>query len=303
MKNSIRAMLAMIAILPCALFFTACGGEKITAEQANEAFAAAITETGNVSTDYKIELNAKISGNYEGQSISANAKGTFVKTGEAVKNEADGTYNIDAVKVGLSVESTSKLANVESKMNFNYSAGKVGDKFVLVDNSNKDNKVYQDIGEMAQALFGLNISELLTEIMGIAGSDTELPIPDITEIDFSNLALESETMKLDAVKTGDKDFKLTFNGYEIDADMAMKLDGKFTLVIKNGKFASLSANFTMYTPDMANITETTDFTDASIYKTKMISLDGSIKMTYGAQKVSLPSSLTGYTETTVIPTM
>lgn len=303
MKNSIRAMLAMIAILPCALFFTACGGEKITTEQANEAFATAITETGNVSTDYKIELNAKISGNYEGQSISANAKGTFVKTGEAVKNEADGTYNIDAVKVGLSVESTSKLANVESKMNFNYSAGKVGDKFVLVDNSNKDNKVYQDIGEMAQALFGLNISELLTEIMGIAGSGSELPIPDITEIDFSNVDLNSETMKLEAVKTGDKDFKLTFNGYEIDADMAMKLDGKFTLVIKNGKFASLSANFTMYTPDMANITETTDFTDASIYKTKMISLDGSIKMTYGAQKVSLPNSLTGYTETTVIPTM
>ena len=297
MKNSIRAMLAMIAILPCALFFTACGGEKITTEQANEAFATAITETGNVSTDFKIELNLSGSLINDGESASGNIKGALVKTGEAIKNE-DGTYNVDAVKVGVTINGSLKNSNQKNELNYNYSAGKVGDKYVVVDNNKKDNKVYQDFSEFSQ-FFGMSIGELISAIIGDEESGSESLLPDLPEIDFSEISLESETMKLDAVKTGDKDFEITLKGYEIILDIGMKIEGKCTVVIKDSKLSSFNVDVKVYAPDQSAMTETTDPTDASIYKTKVANLKGSIKMIYGEQKVNLPKDLTGYTEGSV----
>ena len=83
MKNSIRAILAMIAILPCALFFTACGGEKVEIAQAQQVYADAIENTTEITTDFKIVTKMKFEMKMD--------KGT-VKSKIVYKNKGFGFY-------------------------------------------------------------------------------------------------------------------------------------------------------------------------------------------------------------------
>lgn len=289
MKNSIRAMFAMLAILPCALFFTACGGEKITTEEAQAAMVAALTETGAVTTDYKIELNAKISGEFtEGVNTDINLKASLKKAGEATTSTTDDSVNVDNVKFGIDYEATMKASGQKATQEGAMVIGKVGDNFVMADTTNK---LYSNVSSEMQAFFAMDIQTTLASLIEMAGS--------MGDIDLSGLegmiTDESETITLTAEKTGDKDFKLVFKGYQIIAESGLMLDGKITLTIKDGKFSKLTVDGAAYVFSATDADETA-MADKANYTEKVADAEVTLKMTYGKQTVTMPTSLDGYTE-------
>jgi len=295
MKNSIRAILAMFAILPCALFFTACGGEKISTEQANTAFASAITETGKVSTDYKIDLDLAYTDVLSNTTVKA--VGAVVKTGEITKT--GDTVNFDAVKSSANATVTTKVGkSAEVKTAFGYVVAKGTDGFVIVDTIKE---AYTSVPEEYTQLIGMDLAGSIQSLIeaissSIGGGDEGSTSGIDIETDFDLATLTTDTMKLTAEKNGDGNYTLTLKGYEIDEDNYQKTEGKVVIKIKDGKFASMSVDMTIYTTEDTGA----DLTKAKSYNKKVTTVEGSVSMTYGAQTVVVPD-YSGYTNEFVMP--
>ena len=293
MKNSIKAIFAMLAILPCALFFTACGGEKITTEAADTAFAAAVTETGKVSTDFKIELKAnyKISKGVMGAAKDQEGEVTGTVKKAVTTSEKDGKTTVDDVKMSVSLKAADEISMV---------IGKNGEKYLVMDTVNK---TYVQVPEGFDTVLAGDISGILSGFIEMIMAGSDVSIPDgMLDVDFSEMSLESETMKLDATKTGENDFNLNMKGYILMPNMA-KISGEIKIEIRDGLFSKLSVNLDMFamkvTTDATPSTE--DIANADKYTEKMFHIDGSINMSFGEQKIELPS-LNDYTEETTTPT-
>lgn len=293
MKNSIKAIFAMLAILPCALFFTACGGEKITTEEADAAFAAAMTETGKVSTDFKIELKANYKIFKGMMGVEKDQKGEVTGTLKkaVTTSEKDGETTVDDVKMSVSLKAVDEI---------NMVIGKNNGKYLLMDTNAK---TYVEIPEGFDTVVTGDISELIDLLIETIMAETGgSAMPDeMPSIDFSEMSLESETIKLTATKTGENDFNLNMKGYILMPSMA-KISGEIKIEIRDGLFSKLSIDLDMFTMKVATDAEPSaeDVVNADKYTEKVVHVDGSIKMSFEKQKIELPS-LTDYTgETEVI---
>lgn len=107
-------------------------------------------------------------------------------------------------------------------------------------------------------------------------------------LDFDAMLFESETLKLEAEKTGDNNYTLKFNGY-IFIEGEGKIVGNIEIKIKDGKLSLIDVDFTGYIPEDA-----ADVANLDKYTKETVSIDAKIEMSYGKQTINLPSSLDGY---------
>ena len=282
MKNSIRAILAMIAILPCALFFTACGGEKVEIAQAQQVYADAIENTTEITTDFKIVTTMKMEMKIDQGTVKSNITSTVKKSGEIT--EVDGVKNYDNVKLYTKIKGSASMGKATEKMDSEAILGKIDDNFYTVD---KKNKTYVEADEYDIA----ELSGALTSILG--ESSVEMPISpsDFMEVDF-----ESETMKVSAEKFGSDKYVVTVKGYEIvDYGMSqIKINGKAKITLKGGKLAEISLDFKIYTPK-ADADLSGDVVDPSLFTEQSMKIKCTMKVTYGKQSIDdMPASLEGY---------
>ncbi len=284
MKNSIKAIFAMLAILPCALFFTACGGEKISTEDAQAAFAAATATTGSYDSDFKLEINGKFVAytafTEKDKDEKIELKATIKKSGKATGT--DGVPDIKDVKASLAAEI--KVDGSKEATKLNAVAGTIGDELVLVNDTK--NKTYMSADAYSD-IFAEDIAGLIQAAMTLMPSGDEDIMIGLDAFDF-----ESETMKLTAEKTGDKDYSLKFKGYHI-FEYGVKLSGEVTIEIKDNKFSKITVNLDVLTSATDEAAK-----DPDNYKTKAMHLEGSVKISYDKQSITLPSSLEGYTDVT-----
>ncbi len=280
MKNSIRALLAMIAILPCALFFTACGGEKVEIAQAQQVYAEAMTNTTEITTDFKIVTTMKMEMKLDQGTVKSDITSTVKKSGEIT--EVDGVKNFDNVKLYTKIKGSASMGKATQKMDSEAILGKIGDNFYTVDTKNK---TYVEADEFDIA----ELSGTLTAVLG--ESSEEMPI---SPTDFMDVNFESETMKVSAEKFGDDKYVVTAKGYEI-AD-GMKIDGKAKITLKGGKLAEISLDFKIYTPK-ADADLSGDVVDPSLFTEQSMKVKCTMKVTYGKQSIAdMPASLEGYTD-------
>lgn len=282
MKNSIRAILAMIAILPCALFFTACGGEKVEIAQAQQVYADAMTNTNEITTDFKIVTKMKMEMKIDQGTVKSNITSTVKKSGEI--KEVDGVKNFDNVKLYTKIKGSASMGKATQKMDSEAILGKIGDDFYTVD---KESKTYikassQDVAELSGAI---------TAILGESSAEMPISPSDFMDVDF-----ESETMKISAEKfSGDK-YVVTVKGYEI-VD-GMKIDGNAKITLKGGKLVEMSFNFNIYTAK-EDVDLSGDVIDPDLFTEQSMKVKCTMKVTYGKQSIAdLPKSLDGYKEVT-----
>ena len=147
MKNSIKAIFAMLAILPCALFFTACGGEKITTEAAQEAFAAAVEQTGEVTSDFQMKINLKFGSKLTPTPTNIEVGTTVKKSGEATIK--DDEVNIDKVKAEIVFDKVDIGTGDAIADGTKLQVGKIGDKILLL-NHMKEGKAYMTLPAVYQ---------------------------------------------------------------------------------------------------------------------------------------------------------
>lgn len=282
MKNSIRAILAMIAILPCALFFTACGGEKVEIAQAQQVYADAMTNTNEITTDFKIVTKMKMEMKIDQGTVKSNITSTVKKSGEI--KEVDGVKNFDNVKLYTKIKGSASMGKATQKMDSEAILGKIGDDFYTVD---KESKTYikassQDVAELSGAI---------TAILGESSAEMPISPSDFMDVDF-----ESETMKISAEKFGSDKYVIAVKGYEI-VD-GMKIDGKAKITFKGGKLVGMSFNFNIYTAK-EDVDLSGDVIDPDLFTEQSMKVKCTMKVTYGKQSIAdLPKSLDGYKEVT-----
>ena len=282
MKNSIRAILAMIAILPCALFFTACGGEKVEIAQAQQVYADAMTNTNEITTDFKIVTKMKMEMKIDQGTVKSNITSTVKKSGEI--KEVDGVKNFDNVKLYTKIKGSASMGKATQKMDSEAILGKIGDDFYTVD---KESKTYikassQDVAELSGAI---------TAILGESSAEMPISPSDFMDVDF-----ESETMKISAEKFGSDKYVIAVKGYEI-VD-GMKIDGKAKITFKGGKLVGMSFNFNIYTAK-EDVDLSGDVIDPDLFTEQSMRVKCTMKVTYGKQSIAdLPKSLDGYKEVT-----
>ena len=282
MKNSIRAILAMIAILPCALFFTACGGEKVEIAQAQQVYADAMTNTNEITTDFKIVTKMKMEMKIDQGTVKSNITSTVKKSGEII--EVDGVKNFDNVKLYTKIKGSASMGKATQKMDSEAILGKIGDDFYTVD---KESKTYikassQDVAELSGAI---------TAILGESSAEMPISPSDFMDVDF-----ESETMKISAEKFGSDKYVIAVKGYEI-VD-GMKIDGKAKITFKGGKLVGMSFNFNIYTAK-EDVDLSGDVIDPDLFTEQSMRVKCTMKVTYGKQSIAdLPKSLDGYKEVT-----
>jgi len=287
MKNSIRAILAMFAILPCALFFTACGGEKVETAQAQQVYTEAVTATSEITTDFKIDTKMKYEIKDGSKTNKTNITSVIKKTGEVT--EVGGVKNYDNVRLYSKVvgesEQSDEVNGYKYWVDSETVLGKVGDYFYSIDNKNKTyEKEYDYVSDFADDIF-----DLFDDNMG----DQTMTPSSFIELDF-----ESETLKVTTEKFGDKKYVITAKGYEIMN--GMKLEGTAKITLKDGKVAEVSYNFKGYTPK-EGVDVSKDADNASLYTEKVMSAECTVKVTYGKQSIAkMPTSLDGYTQAKTI---
>ena len=274
MKNSIRTVLAMFAILPCALFFSACGGEKVEIAKAQPVYQEASTNTSEITTDYKVETNFKFSlkeeriGKTEGS-----VNGTIIKTGEVV----DGNYDNVKLYVKSNATAKSSSANFETQGTLKKEEviAKVDGKFCEID---KLSKKYKEVGESE---LKMGLMDALEDV-GDSDISTVNPI-SFLDIDFSEITKENSTLKLNVEKFGDSKYVFTMEGYELMGKEG-KIECKITIVSEAKKIVEMKFDVKSFTlKENGNPEKAEDFTEQAM------SINGSMKVSYGKQKIDVPS--------------
>ena len=274
MKNSIKTVLAMFAILPCALFFSACGGEKVEIAKAQQVYQETSTNTSEITTDYKVETNFKFSlkedtlGETEGS-----VNGTIIKTGEVV----DGNYdNVKLyIKSNVTAKSFSPYYDTQGTMKKEKVLAKVDGKFCEID---KLVKKYNEINktELEMGLMGA------LEDVGESDASTVNPI-SFLNIDFEEIAKENSTLKLNVEKFGDSKYVFTMEGYEL-IEKVGKIESKITIISEANKIVEMKFDVKSFTlKEKGNPEKAEDFTEQTM------SVNGSMKVSYGKQKIDVPS--------------
>ncbi len=262
-----KIVLAFALILPTAFMFAACStGDPIEQAEGLEALANAVnTETYQDVESFTITQNYEVEETEDGATsyMKMTNKNTVYKTEDATVVEISASVNMDIHMAGF-MDGTSKTSS-----SVTFKMGKVGENYYMV---NEGEKLYVESTSLALEGF----SSFLSNLTGI----------EVIDADFITNAGEGN-VEADLRTTGENSYNLKFvvteeDTVSADSDTPVKKTvTTYYYEIRDGKITKYEVNTIMYEDDVQIGYEKTSYT-----------------FEYSAKKLSMPTSIEGYEETT-----